>query len=193
MGPTWQDARRTFLAEERAHDKVRPIARRHTLELLEALEAAGCDLGAISSFHSSIMGTSISFVMLDHKWPAEELNPRLEAQRKIVLTITRHLGIDGRKEKQDAYYNPGALAVTWTKEEPVPKDENGISLFSDPEYIKRRALAWAASVRVCEYMPPTCRFVSVVKHVPACAAHDVTVTEVVCGPEVGEVAESIPF
>lgn len=174
----WAEDRTEFLAKERAFDKLRPIARRQTLRVMDALQAAGVDLSVVSSVMSHAYGTALMFAALDRNEKAATLNPKLEAQRAIVIAITRELGIEGKKSKE-MYSYTGALQVEWAEDPPRPEGTS----WDDPAWTRARGLAHANSVRCSEYVPPTCRFVTKVRHVEACEAHDQEYTAVECGPD----------
>jgi len=187
MEETWLQTRQEFLRLEREWDKARPVARGVTLQVLRALEDDQCDISAITSIMSGSFGTSIGFCPLNPKAPSEELNAKVEAQRKIVLSITRCLGIEGKKSK--APYDNTSLSVDWNSEaRERPTDENGNTIWSnsDPrcvEYVKHERHRCATSVHVSSYVPPTCRFVTKFRDYPARDAGTESYTEIECGPE----------
>lgn len=142
---TWESGIASFLKEAEENDKWLPYARATAVRLFHALEAAGCDVSVVGNITSHCYGTTLHLDALDPTLPAEDLNARLEAQRKIVTTITRLMGMPGRKEKESSWDASAALQVTWRR--PTANEARYNS-----EEVRH---AYAESVQVSQYMPPT--------------------------------------
>lgn len=170
---TWEKAKTAFVNENKENDRWLPYARATALRVFDALAAAECDVTVVSAVTSHCYGTTIHLNMLDPALPADELNAKLEAQRKIVTTITRLMCMPGRKERESAWDASSALQVTWRRE-----TQNEARYNSDE--VRH---AYAESVQVARYMPPTCRFITKTEDVPASEAYTRTFTAIECGPE----------